>query len=115
MEYPIAIAAAAGLYTIMDSNRNNDRKKESFSNSFPSSTPTAKTEEKSIYEFGSNDLAGRNYINKGDKDKLVLNNGDKIPSNSYKAFNTEFKSDALRKTSESDEYFDNSKINCALS
>ena len=39
MEFPIALAAAAGLYTIMDSNGNHDKNKETFSNSFPSSTP----------------------------------------------------------------------------
>ena len=52
MEYPIAIAAAAGLYTIMDSNRNDDRRKESFSNSFPSSTPKARgVPKKTIYDL----------------------------------------------------------------
>ena len=52
MEYPIAIAAAAGLYTIMDSNRNDDRRKESFSNSFPSSTPKARgVPKKTIYDY----------------------------------------------------------------
>ena len=95
MEYPIAIAAAAGLYTIMDSNRNDDRRKEYFSNSFPSSTTKSKGgPEKTIYEYGNKDLAAKNYIDKTD----------------HRAFNTEFKSDDLKKTSKTDEYFDNSVI-----
>ncbi len=95
MEYPIAIAAAAGLYTIMDSNRNDDRRKESFSNSFPSSTPKARgVPKKTIYDYGSKDLAAKNYINKNDE----------------RAFNSEFNNDALKRTSKTDEYFDNSAI-----
>ncbi len=111
MEFPIALAAAAGLYTIMDSNGNHDKNKETFSNSFPSSTPKSLGDsKKTVYEYGSNNLAGKNFVNKNNREKIVLNTGDKVPSNEYRPYNNDFKGDSTRPTRNTDSYFSANNI-----
>ena len=106
MEYPIAIAAAAGLYTIMDGGKDNDKNKESFSNSLPSYTSINGSPQKSVYDYGTSKTMTNNFINKNNRQNIVFNNGDKVPQNEYLPLNTDIK----RGTVSSDSYFTNNNM-----
>ena len=106
MEYPIAIAAAAGLYTIMDGGKDNDKNKESFSNSLPSYTSINGSPQKSVYDYGTSKTMTNNFINKNNRQNILFNNGDKVPQNEYLPLNTDIK----RGTVASDSYFNNNNM-----
>lgn len=110
MEYPIAIAAAAGLYTIMDGGKNHDKNKESFSNSMPTYTNLNGAKDRSVYEYGSSKRAANNFMSKGNRDNIVLNNGDRVPNNEYVPLNTNFISDVKKEVTKTDEYFKNNDM-----
>ncbi len=102
MEIPIAIAAAAGFYSVMNQENVSEGRKESFSNSLPTYTNLNGETKKTIYEYGSNKLVTNNYLNKNNREKILLNNGDKVPSNVYEPINADF-----NKADTSDSYFSN--------
>ena len=102
MEIPIAIAAAAGFYSVMNQENVSEKHKESFSNSLPTYTNINGENKKSIYEYGSNQLVTNNYLNKNNREKILLNNGDKVPSNVYQPVNED-----LNKMDINNSYFSN--------